>query len=209
MGVRLVLAGAGAFGRVVHSWIATSPQFCQTNRIEEVVFIDDGRPSVKPSAPIVSGIATFEPQINDLVICTVGNPRARKVVVQILEQKQVNFGTFIDDRVVIGQDVDIREGVVICPGTVIQPNVEIGAHVHIGSNCTVGHDTSVGEFTSLSPLVNLMSSISVGEQVFFGGSSVILPEISIAKQAIVGAGSVVTKSVPEAVTVVGVPGTWS
>lgn len=208
MSTRLVLAGAGAFGRVVHSWVITSPQFLEANNIEEVAFIDDGNPSVKPNAPILTGISNFEPRESDLVICTVGNPAARRIVVNILQQKHAHFGTFIDSRAAVGENVAVGPGVVICPGTVVQPNVTIGAHVHIGSNCTIGHDTVIGEFTSLSPQVNLMSTIEVGEEVFFGGSSVILPEISIKSEVAVGAGSVVTKSVPAKVTVIGVPGRW-
>lgn len=205
---RLVLAGGGAFGRVVFSWIKTSPAFLQKAEIGEIVYIDDAEPQVQLNAPLISGISDYIPQEKDRVICTVGKPASRKIVVEKLLERNVLFQSFIHDSVVLAEDISIGEGTVLCPGVVVQPNVEIGDHVHIGSNCTVGHDTKVGEFVSLSPLVNLMSSIEVQDGVFFGGSSVILPGVVVASEAVVGAAAVVTKSVPESVLVTGVPGKW-
>lgn len=48
--------------------------------------------------------------------------------------------------------------------------------------------------------------ISVGDNVFLGVNSTILPGVCIGNNCIVGAGAVVTKSVPDNSVVVGVPG---
>lgn len=47
--------------------------------------------------------------------------------------------------------------------------------------------------------------IHVGDDVWIGGNSVILPGITIGNNSVVGAGSVVTKDVPEDVVVAGNP----
>ena len=45
----------------------------------------------------------------------------------------------------------------------------------------------------------------MGDDVWIGGNSVILPGITIGNNSVVGAGSVVTKDVPEDVVVAGNP----
>lgn len=205
---RMVIVGAGAFGRVVHSWLEASPIFRERHQVSEIVFIDDGEPLIPVRAQIIGTILDYKPGSDDILLCAIGSPKARKRVTQILEQRGARFVTFIADQTTIGQNVQIGHGTVVCPGVVIQPDCEIGNHVHIGSNCAVGHDTFIGHCTSLSPMVNLMSSIFVGEKSFFGGSSTIIPGLKIADEVVVGAGSVVTRDVPEAVTVKGVPGKW-
>ncbi len=47
--------------------------------------------------------------------------------------------------------------------------------------------------------------IRVGENVWIGGSSIVLPGVTIGAHAVVGAGSVVTKDVPAGARVVGNP----
>jgi acetyltransferase-like isoleucine patch superfamily enzyme len=47
--------------------------------------------------------------------------------------------------------------------------------------------------------------IKVGDDVWIGGNSVILPGVTIGKGAVIGAGSVVTKDIPENAIAVGNP----
>ncbi|MCH2205634.1 MAG: hypothetical protein MK132_07175 [Lentisphaerales bacterium] len=46
-------------------------------------------------------------------------------------------------------------------------------------------------------------SITIGHNVWIGGSSIILPGVTIGESAVLGAGSVVTKDVALGATVVG------
>jgi maltose O-acetyltransferase len=47
--------------------------------------------------------------------------------------------------------------------------------------------------------------VTIGEDVWFGGSVVVCPGVTIGNNVVVGAGSVVTKDVPDNVTVGGNP----
>ncbi len=53
--------------------------------------------------------------------------------------------------------------------------------------------------------INPSKSISIGNRVWFGNSSIILKGVTIADDSIVGTGAVVTKDVPEKVIVAGNP----
>lgn len=204
MGKRVVIAGAGGFGRGVYGWLLSSPRHLADFDIEEIAFVDD-IDSHREGQPIISTIEAYEPDAHDRFICAIGNPRTRKRIVEKMKDKGTVFHTFVDDRAVIGRNVTIGEGAVICPGVVISADATVGNFVHLNFNCSVGHDVSLGEFTTLSPSVNVMGEVVIGNSVFIGGSAAILPRIEIGQNVTVGAGSTVLGSVAGGITVVGNP----
>lgn len=202
---RIVIAGAGGFGRGVHSWLTQSPKHIAEFDVTEIVYIDDTAPAQDPRAPIISRIPEYRPRTDDRVMCAIGSSTVRRRVVDALTAKDVVFHTFVDDRTVVGIGSEVLGGAIICPGSVLSSNVVVGQHVHINFNCSVGHDTVLGAYSTLSPMVNVMGEVKVGESAFFGGSSTVLPRISIGSAATIAAGATVTSSVPSGRTVVGTP----
>jgi maltose O-acetyltransferase len=121
----------------------------------------------------------------------------------------------------VGEDVDFRPPFVveyghhvsIGRGTFINTDflvlggghVTIGEHVLIGPSCrfyTPNHpldpDDRRAGYERVAPIV-------VGDNVWFGGSVVVLPGVTIGENSVVGAGSVVTRDVPPGVVVAGNP----
>ena len=102
---------------------------------------------------------------------------------------------FIENDVLIGDRVTIKNGVSLYDG------LRIESDVFIGPNVTFTNDkyprSRNANYACLQTWVE--SGVSIG------GGAVILPGIRIGAGAIVGAGSVVTKNVPPLVTVVGNP----
>jgi acetyltransferase-like isoleucine patch superfamily enzyme len=118
-----------------------------------------------------------------------------------------------------------RKGVIIGDGSVVYDSVfsssSKGDHFHIGNNCTItgstllAHDASPAIF--LKQLTNkknpwqpgarssYRNPIIIGDNVFVGYGSIILPGIKIGNNVIVAAGSVVTKDVVDNVVVAGNP----
>lgn len=83
--------------------------------------------------------------------------------------------------------------------------VNIGNNVMIGPNCgiyTVNHPMTVkGRRQYLAQA----KSVTIGNDVWFGGSITVLPGVTIGNNVVVAAGAVVTKDVPDNTLVAGVP----
>lgn len=78
-------------------------------------------------------------------------------------------------------------------------NVLLGPAVHI---YTTTHPLDAAERASG---MQLCAPVTIGDDVWIGGHSVIMPGISIGKGAVVGAGSIVTRPVPPGAVVCGNP----
>ncbi len=84
--------------------------------------------------------------------------------------------------------------------------------ITIGNNVTITqdvvfhtHDGGVGLFRKEFPGINVFGRITIGDHVFIGSNTIILPGITIGSQVVIGSGSVVTKNIPSNSVVVGVP----
>lgn len=82
--------------------------------------------------------------------------------------------------------------------------ISIGDYTNIGMRVIfLTHDGAIGTHINRNPKfieknihVTKMGKISVGNHVFIGDSSIILPSVTIGDFSIIAAGSVVTKNVP-------------
>lgn len=134
----------------------------------------------------------------------------RNLIFRLMFQK-FGPGSYIDYccyvrypwRMSVGANVGINRGCEFYPtmesqdGTItIGDNVALGPGVKFLSG---GHDYSRENL----PVV--ASPIKVGDRVWIGGLSIILPGVTIGEGAIVGAGSVVTKDVAPHTVVAGNP----
>lgn len=84
-----------------------------------------------------------------------------------------------------------------------------GGGVIIGDNCLIASHVTITTQTH-SPIgiyreSHVCKPICIGENVWIGSGSIILPGITIGDSSIIGAGSVVTRDVPPRVVVTGVP----
>lgn len=85
------------------------------------------------------------------------------------------------------------------------------APVYFGDNVLVG--PNCGFYTAIHPLdaahratgEEKAAPITVGSDVWFGGSVTVLPGVTIGDRAVIGAGSVVTRDIPPDVLAVGNP----
>ncbi len=103
---------------------------------------------------------------------------------------------------------NITKGILCDPGDNMNNYIQANNGIHFGSNIEIGPNVII--ISSNHNLNNLREQIKakpiyIGNHVWIGGGSVILPEVSIGNNVIIGAGSVVTKDIPPNSIAVGNP----
>lgn len=78
----------------------------------------------------------------------------------------------------------------------IGDNVTLAPRVHI-----LAHDASTKKFLGYTKIGN----VTIGNNVFVGAQSVILPNVTIGNNVVIGANSTVTSNIPDNVVVAGSP----
>lgn len=100
----------------------------------------------------------------------------------------------------VGKNFNRMGGVIIDPShcyhITIGDNVTLAPRVHI-----LAHDSSTFMFLGKTRAAN----VAIGNYVFVGAGSIILPGVHIGNRVIIGAGSVVTKDIPDNSVAVGNP----
>lgn len=202
---RLLIIGAGGFGREVLAW--ARDQNVHSKNWNQIEFVDDDPKALDgfPTDAILHRhLHNFAFRSEDSAIVAVADPTTRKRVFGQLDGRVV-FDTVIHPTAYVGPYCKIGAGSILCPHVVLTTNVVTGAHVQINVGCTLGHDVRLGAFVTLSPHVSLGGGVIVEECAFLGTSSTVLPRARVGASARVGAGSVVLRAVEGGSTVVGVP----
>lgn len=125
---------------------------------------------------------------------------------QITAPFYIDYGKFIK----LGDNCEINMNCVFldCNYITIGDNVLIAPGVHI---YTVFHPVSAKDRFYVSakadaPLaISKTAPVTIGDNVWIGGGSIILPGVTIGNNVTIGAGSVVTKSIPDNVLAYGNP----
>ncbi|MDI1351804.1 MAG: acyltransferase [bacterium] len=111
------------------------------------------------------------------------------------EQCNICAHCFIEDDVVVGNNVTVKSGVYLWNGTRLEDNV------FIGPNATFTND--IMPRSKVYP--ESFSNIVVKKGASIGANATLLPGIVVGEYAMVGAGSVVTKNVAPYTIVAGNP----
>lgn len=102
---------------------------------------------------------------------------------------------FVENDVVIGDRVTVKNGVQLWDG------LRVGDDVFIGPNVTFTNDKMPR--SKQHPASFLVTQVETGASI--GGGATILPGLRIGRNAMIGSGAVVTRSVPANAIVVGNP----
>ena len=206
--IDVVIIGAGGAGREA-CWVFEEAN-CHAKKWNVVGFIDD--------SPALQGASICDlPVLGDFswlkrnsaqkfrVICPIGNPRTRKLLVQRASSLGLTFCSVIHPSVRASRWVEIGPGSIICAGAILTTHIKIGSHVVMNVGCTIHHDSIVGAYCNLNPACRIAGTVNIGVGVELGMASVVLQNRTIGDWSIIGAGAVVTTDIPSHVTGVGVP----
>ena len=203
---RLIIVGAGGFGREVYSWAEAHPD---CGRLWEIAgFLDDNPAALDGfdyTANILSAVLDYSPHSNDLFVCAIGSPAIKRKVCEKLLGSGAEFISLVHPTAVIGFNVVIGVGTIICPHVIVTCDVTIGDFVAINCLSSIGHDVQIADWVTLSGHCDVTGQTELGEMAFLGSGARILPLKKVGARAMVGAGSVVISHVPADVKVFGNP----
>ncbi|HEX8125000.1 MAG TPA: acetyltransferase [Allosphingosinicella sp.] len=202
---RLILVGAGGFGRELYFWAGD----CHSAGTLPALagFVDDSIHEL-PGAydlPCLGSLQDYTPAPGDLFLLALGNPATKRKVVELLKTRGGEFATLRHPTTTVVRTASIGEGVIMCPYTMAMPDTRIDRFATLINFSGLGHDSAVGEFTTLSSLVDVMGYARVGKDVMIGSGARLLPKIVVGDGATIGAGSVVVRSVKPGMTVFAAP----
>jgi len=204
---RLVLAGAGGFGREIFSWADTALEADGT--WSDIVFIDDNPDAlaaVRFPAVRTGSIRDYHPGPHDRVAVTIGVPDTKRRVCELLASRGAAFVTLRHPSAIVGATSEIGEGCILCPGVVVTANAHIGRFVTLNVHSSVGHDAIVADYCTLSGHADVTGGAMLETGVFLGSHAAVAPGVRVGAFALIGAGSVALRAVEAGATVIGVPG---
>lgn len=115
---------------------------------------------------------------------------------KIGKECNINCHVFIENDVIIGDNVTIKPGVYVWDGVTIESDVMIGPNV-----------TFTNDKLPRSKNKNYkMELTTVKSGASIGAGAIILCGIEIGKYALIGAGALITKNIPARALVIGSPG---
>ncbi len=130
------------------------------------------------------------------------------------KQAKIGKGTKIHATVVLRQayNIEIGEGCLINHNNVLQAGkvdgkIKIGNFVHTGANVMIiafNHAFDTREIPTIQQDY-YDADVTIGDDVWIGGGSIILPGVNVGKGAIIAAGAVVNSDVPEYAIMGGIP----
>lgn len=113
---------------------------------------------------------------------------------------EVSTYTLIKRGMSVGKNFHRMNGVWIDPGHAWL--ISIGDDVTIAPRVTIlAHDASPQAFRQITKI----GRVNIGDSVFIGAGSIILPGVTIGDNVVIGAGSVVTKDIPDNCVAAGNP----
>lgn len=129
-------------------------------------------------------------------------------------QARIGKSSKIHDTVILRQanNIEIGEGCLINHNNVLQAGkvdgkIKIGNYVHTGANVMIiafNHAFDTREIPTIQQDY-YDADVVIGDDVWIGGGSIILPGVRIGKGAIIAAGAIVNSDIPEYAIVGGVP----
>jgi len=203
---RIVIVGAGGFGREVLHWIrAASPE--HASRIAGFLSAERERLDQHAcSHEIIGDPDGYQPQPGDALVLAIGIPLVRRQVADSLRSRGAEFLTLIHPTAIVAPTATIGAGSVICPYAIVSDAARVGEFVLMNYHSSLGHDASAGDHAVLSPYATLGGGAHIAADVFLGLHASVGPGRRIGARSKVSANSCALTDAPPESIIYGVPG---
>lgn len=203
---KLVIIGARGFGREVFH-LATK---CHGYLDDYVIkgFIDSNSEALQGLPgypPILNSVEAYTPDVDDVFICALGEPKFKKYYIDIIKDKKGVFFSLIHTSANVCSHARIGEGAIIQAYAFVSAEVIISDYVTIQPYAGIGHDAKIGAYCQLNSYAFMGGFAEIAEGVTLHAGAKILPYKKVGAWATVGAGSVVLRNVKPGETVFGMP----
>ena len=203
---KLIIIGAGGFGREVLAWAEQSVQVGREWEIKG--FIDDNLDALhdRPSpGKLLGRIADHQPAGDEVFICAIGVPAVKRKCYELMAARGGRFARLTHRSAVLGHEVELGDGVILCPNAVVSANNRLGRGVVVNLNSTVDHDAEVGDWTQINCHCDVTGGVKIGREVWFGSHVAVAPGVRVGDEAYLGAGAVIFRDVEPKAKMFGVP----
>ena len=207
VGERLAIVGAGGFGRETYDLIRSCDP--HSARWDIAGFVDAMADATLLSAIGSHWLGTDEDFLSggraDSVLLAVGDPHLRSRLATRYRDAGVSIASFVHPSADVGTNTSLGEGCIVSARAMVMNSSRLGDFANVDRRAMVGHDSRIDDFGTLHPAAVVSGRVSVGSLSRLGTCSCVLPDVVIGSSVTVGAGAVVVSSVPNGVTVAGVP----
>ena len=163
---KLLLVGAGGFGRVVLEHALS---------IYDCAFLDDGDAVVVDGIPVIgktSDMASFYPEYK-LLLVTIGNNALRERLYTEARNIGCSFPNIIHPSAYISPHAHIGSGCVILNNAVVQNNAKCGDGCILNPGVELHHDSTIGSCCLIYTNSVVRSLAHVGDRVWIGSNTTI------------------------------------
>jgi sugar O-acyltransferase (sialic acid O-acetyltransferase NeuD family) len=203
---RLIIVGAGDFGRELFGWIELDSNM---NKFDNILFIDDNDEVLNPypyfQQNYLGTLENFEKKQDDIFLLGISDPSSKLKIVNLLKMRNISLSTYISKFALVSKNTIIGPGTIICPFVTVSIGAKLGNYVTLNRNSSVAHDTEIGDFCSIMGFSEIMGWSVVDSLVYVGSHVSVLPKVKIQEGAKIGAGSIVIADVNSGTTVFGNP----
>lgn len=206
---RVILVGGGGHALVVadaaeHAGLTLVGVFDDNSRCRAVTLL--GLPHLGTLSALAAHAAHPTPLHQAALHLALGDNDLRARVAASLPQTLPHpLATILHPAAIVSPSAVISPGVFIAPGAIVNAQARIAPAAIINSGAIIEHDCAIASFAHIAPGAVLGGEVTVGERTLIGLGARVLPGLTIGAGCVVGAGAVVTRNLPDASRVRGIP----
>ncbi len=180
---KLLLVGAGGFGRVVSE---------HASMLYECAFLDDGDTSVVDGISVIGNTNDMERFFGEYkhLLVTIGNNKLRERLYQKAASIGYSFPNILHASAYISPHAQIGQGCVILNNVVIQNNARCGDGCILNPGVELHHDSTIGSYCLIYSNSVVRSLTMIGDRVWIGSNVTVSTSAIIKNDAIIQDGRV-------------------
>lgn len=203
----IAIIGAGGFGREVHKLL---DEINKKNKIWNLIgYFDDGKElrSEINALPFLGDVNSISDRADiHYAAIAIARPEIIFKISRFLNGLNIGMPNLIHPSFELEEDfINIGTGNIICYGFYMTRNIDIGDFNIFNSRVTLGHDVKIGSYNVFMPNVQISGDCKIGDSNMFGMNSSVLQNVSVGSGNSLGAHSFLIKSVPDGMSLFGIP----